>query len=445
MSPHALDAFLAVPFLAGVVPFLAAGAVGAAPFLGGIAAGWILSGALIAWRRIVGVGVAALMGAGVSLYLGFQHSPAAGTSLCSVSSTFDCDVVNRSQFSEIGGVPIAFLGTLFYVGLVGLAIWSEQKPSSHRRAAHLMLAGSGLAVLYSAFLAWASVQLGAWCLFCISLYGVNLLLLVGSALMVRASQVSIGDGIRELLSAREERSFGTFLTAGLTAFVVCMFVYSRMGAPPPMETGGDLTKLYEQTRGPMDLDGTEPVLGDPQAPYTVVEFADFQCPACAALTPEMKELVHSRSDIKLLFKHYPISGICNDHVQGDRHTQACLAAASAECARKQGRFWELNKLFFVNQAYLEKDDIKAMAQQVGMDTAAMDACMSDPATEQAVREDVAAAQKVGVNATPSFFLKGLRGDEWVAIKAGPEAIALLIEAKEQGTEIPPPPAPSDDY
>jgi protein-disulfide isomerase len=158
------------------------------------------------------------------------------------------------------------------------------------------------------------------------------------------------------------------------------------------------------------------------------------------------QLVSDLPQVRVLFKHYPISDICNDKVQGARHDKACQAAAAAECARHQGKFWELEKLLFINQDALDQPDLMFMAEQVGLDTGVFGECMVDEATAKAVRKDVADAHAVGVFATPSFYLQGLRGEEWVSVHDGPEALDVLVRAHLAGTPIPDtPPAGSHTH
>jgi hypothetical protein len=106
-----------------------------------VAAGWLACGAALAWRAAVGLALAALGGLAVSLYLGVQHLPATGSSFCSVSSTFDCDVVNRSRYSELAGVPIAFLGSAFYAGVLAAVALGMARRERYRLSAHLVAAG----------------------------------------------------------------------------------------------------------------------------------------------------------------------------------------------------------------------------------------------------------------------------------------------------------------
>jgi protein-disulfide isomerase len=434
-------------------PFLGAGGGDATPILGGIAAGWLVCIGLLAWKRYAGLAASGAMGLGVSIYLGFQHAADAGASVCSVSDIFNCDTVNRSEYSEFMGVPIAFIGAGFYAAVVAGSVAASRMPDQHKRAAHAIFLGSLLSVAYSGFLAWASMQLGAWCLFCISLYGVNLILLVGSALQARSLEgETLFGGIAPALMGKDDKSITQMLMVGVIAMVGSVFAYNRAGGGAPSAAESiadkapedinpkDLAKLFQAPKAPLDVDGTEPVLGSPSAPYIVVEFADYECPHCAATAPELKALVEAHPEIQLQFKHYPISNICNDAIGATGHENACAAAAAAECARQQGKFWEMSSLMFKNQQYLAKDDLRFMSGQIALDSTAFEACMADPATEQAVRVDAAAGDRAGLTGTPTLYLKGVKGEEWVHVQGLGDEVAALVAAHKMGIELPPTPA-----
>ena len=140
----------------------------------------------------------------------------------------------------------------------------------------------------------------------------------------------------------------------------------------------------------------------------------------------------------MLFKHYPLSPLCNESVQREgMHPHACGAAQASECARHQQRFWELSALMFKNQSYLSPDDLRFLAQQVDLDMDAFEACMIDPLTETAVLSDITHANTLDIHGTPALFLYGLRGEEWVLATGSPEDIGVLVGAHRDGREIPP--------
>jgi len=186
-------------------------------------------------------------------------------------------------------------------------------------------------------------------------------------------------------------------------------------------------------------------LGDANAPYTIVEFADFGCPHCARASKELKALVRDVPSVQVKFRVFPLSGGCNPSMEGDRSPERCLAASAAECAHAQDMFWEYTSLLFANQGHFTPDDLSFMANQSGLDIAAFDACMNDPATLTAVRADAVAGSDAEIFGTPTMFLKGTHGDAWIEVPNGAMAIYALVHAHAQGTELlPPSPAPSPE-
>ena len=174
----------------------------------------------------------------------------------------------------------------------------------------------------------------------------------------------------------------------------------------------------------------------------MVEIADFECPYCARLFPDIHALPKQDPDIQLMFKHYPLSGLCNEGLGTDRHKNACGAARAADCAKRQDKFWDLTRLMFKNQKHLDIEGIEIMAKQVGLDVDALKVCIDDPLTDAKVRTDVAHGSAVGVHATPSLFLQGLYGDQWVLVGSGPKGVAKLVAAHKAGKAFPAvPPAP----
>lgn len=428
-------------------------------FLAGIASAWMACAAVAAFDLMAGLTLTAFVGAGVSVYLARQHLVVSTgiPSICSVNSTFDCDAVNTSKWSEIFGIPLALFGFGFYSALGFLALAARMGRTGYRGALPLLRLAGVSALLYSGFLAWVSHSLGKWCLFCISLYGVNGLLLVLSWWGVRNHVRIPGLGAeplpplsRVLFFGGGDRSMGTALAAGLVPFVLGVLIFqgqkNESGAATTSGSAStaELARLYFKPAGPVELDGTEPVFGDPGARFLIVEWADYACPYCARAGAEVKEIVKKNPDIQLRYKHYPISGNCNRFVEGPRHATACDASFAAECARQQGRFWELNDLLFKNQQYQSASDIEFMATQTGLDMAQFKTCLVSPATRSQIEADVEAAGRVDISGTPSFFLRGLFGDDFVELKARPEDMLALIEAARNGVALPAPSSRKSD-
>ena len=408
--------------------------------VGGIATVWLAAIAAGKAKPWIGLLVSSLSALCVSLYLGVQHKGAAGKSICSVDQTFDCDKVNSSAYGELFDIPIAFLGSSFYAGVAMLAILCLRSPSAYKHAAHLVATGGAVSVLYSAFLGYVSIGIGAWCLFCISMYGLNAIILWQAWGLTRGSDTGIVSG-----ALGGGRSTNAFVGAAVVMLLGTMSWYNAgAGELPQGDSVTDLSALFEGIEGELTLDGTEPSYGSDSAKYTVVEFADFECPYCGRLFPEVHQLPKDDPDIQLLFKHFPLDGLCNEGLGTGRKKNSCGAAKAADCAKRQGKFWELTRLMFKNQQHVDPEGIEIMAKQVGLDTEALKACVADPLTDAKVRADAAHGQAAGVHATPSLYLKGLYGDTWVLVTSGPKGLAKLVSAHKAGKpvpETPPPPKP----
>lgn len=141
----------------------------------------------------------------------------------------------------------------------------------------------------------------------------------------------------------------------------------------------------------------QPSKGVPSAPVTVVEFTDFQCPHCATFQSVLERIVREYGDrVRLVVRDFPLQ----------QHTDAFKAAEAAEAAREQGRYWEYAALLFANQQALGVAQLKEYATRLGLDRAKFDAALDSGRFAASVARDVSDANRVGVNATPTFFVNG---------------------------------------
>lgn len=143
--------------------------------------------------------------------------------------------------------------------------------------------------------------------------------------------------------------------------------------------------------------------GDQNSKLVLVEFSDFQCPACAAHASKMQELVAAHPEMKLVYRHYPLS----------YHQYARQAALAAEAAGRQNKFWEMHDLLFQNQkTWGESSSVtqvfEGYAQQLGLDVEQFKADMADQALLEKINRDIADGNKANINGTPTFLLNGQR-------------------------------------
>jgi protein-disulfide isomerase len=149
----------------------------------------------------------------------------------------------------------------------------------------------------------------------------------------------------------------------------------------------------------------DPVLGDKNAPITIIEFSDYQCPFCKRAfdqtLPDLKKNYIEKGKVKLVFRDLPLPF----------HTEADEAAIAANCAGAQGKYWEMHDVLFQQQSAWAgqadpKNALTQIAKELGVNEAEFTSCYNDPATRKEVEADYADAGAAGATGTPTFFING---------------------------------------
>jgi protein-disulfide isomerase len=144
------------------------------------------------------------------------------------------------------------------------------------------------------------------------------------------------------------------------------------------------------------------VQGPANAPVTLVEYGDYECPFCGRAHP-IVQAVQERLGrrMRFVFRHFPLTEI---------HPRALPAAEAAEAAGRQGRFWEMHDLLYENQPALDDPDLLRYAQHLGLDLPRFVSEVAEHVHEPRIREDFMSGVRSGVNGTPTFFINGIRHD-----------------------------------
>jgi len=143
--------------------------------------------------------------------------------------------------------------------------------------------------------------------------------------------------------------------------------------------------------------------GSADAPVTLVEYGDYECPHCGHAHPIVKQVLKRLGkSVRFVFRNFPL---------GEMHPHAVRAAQAAEAAGLQNEFWPMHDRLFEHQRALETDDLKRYAKQVGLDTTRFARDLDADAIAERVRSDFASGVRSGVNGTPTFFIDGTRFDE----------------------------------
>jgi protein-disulfide isomerase len=156
------------------------------------------------------------------------------------------------------------------------------------------------------------------------------------------------------------------------------------------------------------VDGS-PARGPESAPVTIVEFADFECPFCQRVAPELDHLSASNENVRFVYKFMPLSM----HPRGEPSARAAIAAQA------QGKFWEMHHQLFTNAPRLEDSDLDGYAKAIGLDLERFHADMQSAATKTRLEADRQLADRLEVKGTPTIFIDGRlydgKGDiqDWV--------------------------------
>jgi protein-disulfide isomerase len=159
------------------------------------------------------------------------------------------------------------------------------------------------------------------------------------------------------------------------------------GAEPIVDLAIPVDERHDRTRGPAE------------APVTLVEYGDFECPHCGQAEPVVRDLLAGFGDLRYVWRHLPLS---------DVHPHAQMAAEAAEAAAAQGAFWPMHDLLFAHQDALTPRDLVRYAEQLGLDVERFREDLRRHEYAPRVAEDVDSADLSGVTGTPTFFVNGQR-------------------------------------
>jgi len=207
-------------------------------------------------------------------------------------------------------------------------------------------------------------------------------------------------------------------------------MYSNRGASDTAAiknaaTGGSAAQGGAPSPG--DLAGEAPFLGDPKAPVTVVEFADFQCPFCGRFFqtvegPLIEQYVKT-GKVRFVYRNFAFLGPESED-----------AAVAAACAGEQDKFWEYHDYLYnhqqgENEGAFAKANLKKFARAVGIDGGKFDPCLDQERYMNAVRAETAAGRSYGVNGTPATFING-------QLISGAQPIAAFVSVIEAALKNP---------
>ncbi|HEY3930294.1 MAG TPA: thioredoxin domain-containing protein [Candidatus Koribacter sp.] len=305
-----------------------------------------------------------------------------------------CDEVRASRFAFWGGIPTPAFGAVMYAALVVLLLvepFAQPKLSALLRRLAFSISAGGLVIsLYLTSL--EAFQIHAWCAWCVAQQ--IAIAIIFALLAIETSRPAIDDPKRVHRTALQN----------VLVFVICVVIAVPAFAWLSKHSAAEEKKQISgtQTQGAPDLSHlVEPnshAAGPADAPVTVVEFGDFQCPSCIVAEATNQDIrKRFPKQVRFIFRNFPLTKF---------HPFAEKAAEAAECAAEQDKFWPMHDRMYSADGELAVVQLKFYAQDIGLDTAKFNSCLDSGEKASRVQEDVTDGKAAGVGATPTFYING---------------------------------------
>lgn len=357
--------------------------------------------------------------------------------LCQVLFRSTCDASLQSEYAVFLGLSRAGWGILYFSLVLLLLLLSSflGKHFELQSATGLVLLTGFGGIISLALLIMMSMAYFPFCSICLLIHLFNLALFIFCIRAFPGSVKTFLGQIRQGLSflivgSKQGDSMAKWR---LIAFgMVILFgisIYQRLvveqkispfylaDVPPTKEL---FTSFFDQQVIDIPITTADASLGSENAAVQLLIFSDFECPFCASFAEEVRRWASDYpNDIRIIFKHYPLSGACNSVMVDDLHPYACQAAVAAQAAHQQGQFWPFHDHLF--QQDLSQADFLAWAEQLGLDVQQFAKDYHDEQTSNKVLEDIQLANSLGVDGTPAVYLNGRKVED-----VQPQNLQLLV-------------------
>ena len=334
----------------------------------------------------------------------FRYGHAEGKSFCNINPTFDCDAVNVSAFSNLFNMPLALWGfwTSLVLALVCLGALLNEDNRSLRQGAFwgsAFVAGVSLVMLII-----SHSEVGKYCLMCMGNYVLSAVAF-GTLWGLRGEAKEY---FSNLLSRVQASLFRWELFALLSVPMMTFMVHDMVSKSLAggIEVAVLESKAEWQVNPVHELDPNDgiPLKGPGDYPMVIVEFADLLCPHCKLASRSLHNFASSRSDVQLIFKHFPLDSTCNSAI--GRPGASCPLAKAVVCGHKQNRGWEVHDWLFANQGTVVPSQLSSPPAELGLETAAFVACLESPEAHDTLLRQSKTGFNAGIKGTPTVFVNG---------------------------------------
>lgn len=362
-----------------------------------------------------------LIAVGLHAYLARQHyalkyGGATGAAVCNVSSTFSCDAVAASTYSSFLGIPMAVWGAVanlmlaFFLLITRLG-WTDEREATGRYSMWL----ASMVALASVIMGSISfTQMTTYCLFCIGAYVLSFLTLFFTWKGTEGF-AEFAQDFKALFTTRYWVLICAFLIPG-GSYLVNASAMKSSGVAEVYRYMGEIVAAWNNA--PVQNFSNERGLimhkGSGEPKLTIVEFADFRCPACRFAYPTLHAFTEANPGVKLVFKFFPLDGTCNPSpgMGGRGDGISCQIAFVTHCEQKlRGQGWEAHHYFFDHQEKISGlSSPNAVTERYcsdrGGDCEALRTCVESQETRDEIRAMAQEGLDAGIQGTPTIFGNG---------------------------------------
>ncbi|MBP9706281.1 MAG: thioredoxin domain-containing protein [Oligoflexales bacterium] len=331
---------------------------------------------------------------------------------CNINQQFSCDAVANSAYSEVFGIPLGFYGLGFFLGILFILFYAFREDSASKKfnLIFIYIAMAIAGVVSSGVLATISATvIKSYCLSCIATYLITLLQGVVAFSFYKQMKAPFD------LKGSAQASAPAF--AGL---LIALLAFNIFGTSMPqnqlddavLTPNGQKNLSTQKFELPVDKTaysgfGEDYRYGSDDAKVVVVEFADFQCPACSQMAALIKRLKEEYKDrVLFVFKNYPLDQKCNPGISRKLHEFACDAAVLARCVGTAGKFWQFHDLLFENQDSINSEQLQSWALKSGLSQAQIQECLTAESRFEKIQNDIKQGNAAGVQGTPALYING---------------------------------------
>lgn len=332
-------------------------------------------------------------------------------SFCAISEFINCDTVIVSKYGKILGISNSVYGIITYTFILILVLTHIIINRPERNTFYSwMFALSLFTSLFSVYLFAVSVLvIKSLCLMCLGIYIINFAMLALASHEVIKENLSPVKTVAEQILSILKRMPVLSTIFIIIVITVIMLLYIKNVNNEKMEWRERYSDILSGRAIVHNINTSgSPFAGNPDARVTIVEFSDFQCPFCQVADKTLDKILKNySSEIKIVFKHFPLDNKCNIILNRSLHENACNSAIASICADEQGKFWEYKKLLFENQEELDYNNLIKLAREIGLNAEQFTNCLMMPGERlQKIVSDIHQGYELGVRSTPTLFLNG---------------------------------------